>query len=239
MKKRLMILCLAVALIITSLPGQNGLKNVKAEDEGAINDGVYVIQSVYNQKAITQTDVSNYYADCVVWNTDALSDLARFNVKKEGEYYTFTNTVTDKTMKITGKSNGDKLDFNGNDGTDIYKWKLVPITEGKYEGCYYIVSAVKNDNGEEECAEIISDDDKRDNDGAQVRLWTKAKCIDYEPRQIWKLKKTSVEYNGFTEEMNDTMVNAFKDYYYKYYEKTGYMTFHSSDDGFCGEGEIM
>lgn len=57
MKKRLMILCLAVALIITSLPGQNGLKNVKAEDEGAINDGVYVIQSVYNQKAITQTDV--------------------------------------------------------------------------------------------------------------------------------------------------------------------------------------
>lgn len=239
MKKRLMILCLAVALIITSLPGQNGLKNVKAEDEGAINDGVYVIQSVYNQKAITQTDVSNYYADCVVWNTDALSDLARFNVKKEGEYYTFTNTVTDKTMKITGKSNGDKLDFNGNDGTDIYKWKLVPITEGKYEGCYYIVSAVKNDNGEEECAEIISDDDKRDKDGAQVRLWTKAKSIDYEPRQIWKLKKTSVEYNGFTEEMNDTMVNAFKDYYYKYYEKTGYMTFHSSDDGFWGEAEIM
>ena len=44
-----------------------------------------------------------------------------------------------------------------------------------YSGCYYIVSAVKNDSGEEEYAEIISDDDKKDKDGAQVRLWTKAK----------------------------------------------------------------
>ena len=41
----------------------------------------------------------------------------------------------------------------------------MPITSGTYSGCYYIVSAVKNDNGEEEYAEIISDDDKKDKDG--------------------------------------------------------------------------
>ena len=241
MLKRFISILLTVVMVSTFGVGMNFGQNVevKAATAGITNGATYTIVSAYNGKAITQTDLSTFYANCVVWNTDAMSDLARWTLKETGDYYNITNVVSGKSIKITGKNNGDNMDLNGNDNSDNYRWKLVPITSGTYSGCYYIVSAVKNDNGEEEYAEIISDDDKRDKDGAQVRLWTKAKSIDYEPRQIWKLKKTSVEYNGFTEEMNDTMVNAFKDYYYKYYEKTGYMTFHSSDDGFWGEAEIM
>lgn len=136
----------------------------------------YTIVSAYNGKAITQTDLSTFYANCVVWNTDAMSNLARWTLKETGDYYNITNAVSGKSIKITGKNNGDNMDLNGNDNSDNYRWKLVPITSGTYAGCYYIVSAVKNDSGEEEYAEIISDDDKKDTDGAQVRLWTKAKA---------------------------------------------------------------
>lgn len=236
MVKRIMAVFVAMIMTIISVPIYQGDVNVNAVENEVLEEGIYTIESAYNGKAITQTDVSNYYADCVVWNTKAMSDLARFRVKKSGNYYTFTNVVTDKAMKITGNKNADKLDFNGNDGTDIYKWEVVPITSGTYSGCFYLISAVKNDSGEREYAEIISDEDKRDKDGAQVRLWTKA---ENEPRQIWRLKKTDVEYNGFTEEMNDIMVNAYKEQYYKVNSKTGYQTLHSTDDGFWGEAEIM
>lgn len=95
-----------------------------------------------------------------------MSDFARWTVKASGDYYTFTNVVTNKSIKITGNSNGDKLDLNGNDNTNNYKWKLIPITQGDYAGCFYIASAVPNSGGAEEYAEIISDADKKDTDGA-------------------------------------------------------------------------
>ena len=149
-------LILIIAMVMSVVPiGISGTKTeIKASVQGIRNGATYKIVSAYNGKAITQTDVSNYYANCVVWNTDAMSDLARWKVEEVGDYYTITNIVTDKTIKPYGFNNGDKLDLNGNDGSDMYQWKLVPITSGPYEGCFYMVSAVKNDNGEEEYAEI-------------------------------------------------------------------------------------
>lgn len=233
-------LILIIAMVMGVVPmGISGTKiEIKASVQGITNGATYKIVSAYNGKAITQTDVSNYYANCVVWNTDAMSDLARWKVEESGDYYTITNVVTNKSMKTTGNNSGDTLDLNGNDGADRYKWKLVPITSGKYAGCFFIVSAVKNDNGEEEYAEIISDDDKRDLDGAQVRLWTKVTSIDYEPRQIWKFERSDAEYTGFTEEMNDIMVNAFKNQFYKVNSATGYLA-PDTDDRFWGMAEMM
>ena len=238
--KKIVSVFLIVAMVISMIPV--GIKKsetrVDAAVSGITSGATYKIVSAYNGKAITQTDVSDYWADCVVWNTDAMSDLARWRVEESGDYYTITNIVTNKSIKTTGNSNGDKLDLNGNDNADRYKWKIVPITSGEYAGCFFIVSAVKNDNGEEEYAEIISDEDKRDKDGAQVRLWTKVTSIDYEPRQVWRFEKSDAEYTKFTEEMNDTIVNAFKDQYYKLNSDTGYMA-PISDDGFWGMAEIM
>lgn len=233
-------LILIIAMVMGVVPmGISGTKiEIKASVQGITNGATYKIVSAYNGKAITQTDVSNYYANCVVWNTDAMSDLARWKVEESGDYYTITNVVTNKSMKTTGNNSGDTLDLNGNDGADRYKWKLVPITSGKYAGCFFIVSAVKNDNGEEEYAEIISDDDKRDLDGAQVRLWTKVTSIDYEPRQIWKFERSDAEYTGFTEEMNDIMVDAFKNQFYKVNSATGYLA-PDTDDRFWGMAEMM
>lgn len=230
----LQIICLSVVMIPATT--FSGGVHVQAAVEGIVNGATYRIVSAYNGKAITQTDVSNYYADCVVWNTDAMSDLARFRVEESGDYYTITNIVTDRTMKITGNNNADKLDFNGNDGTDIYKWKLVPITEGEYAGCFFIVSAVRNDNGEEEYAEIHPD--TKDADGAEVRLWTKVTSIAYEPRQVWRFERSDAEYTEFTEEMNDTMVRAYKEQYYVLNENTGYYA-PVSDDPFWGMAEVM
>ena len=231
-------LLLIFALTLTLLPNGGIGNSVKVEGavEGITNGGTYTIVSAYNGKAITQTDWSTFYADCVVWNTNAMSDFARWTVKESGDYYTFTNVVTDKSIKITGKNNGDKLDLNGNDNSNNYKWKLVPITSGNYSGCFYIVSAVKNDSGEEEYAEIISDEDKRDTDGAQVRLWTKAKSTEYEPRQIWRFEKSEAENTKFTEAMNDQAVSAFKNKYFVKNETTGY---NSLGGGFWGVAEVM
>lgn len=224
-------LILIIAMVMSVVPiGISGTKTeIKASVQGIRNGATYKIVSAYNGKAITQTDVSNYYANCVVWNTDAMSDLARWKVEESGDYYTITNVVTNKSMKTTGNNSGDTLDLNGNDGAYRYKWKLVPITSGKYEGCFFIVSAVKNDNGEEEYAEIISDDDKRDKDGAQVRLWTKVTSIDYEPRQIWKFERSDAEYAGFTEEMSDKMLEAYAKQYYVDNVDTGGKTLHTDD----------
>ena len=167
MLKRFISILLTVVMVSTLGGGMNIGQNVevKAATAGITNGATYTIVSAYNGKAITQTDLSTFYANCVVWNTDAMSDLARWTLKETGDYYNITNVVSGKSIKITGKNSGDNMDLNGNDNSNNYRWKLVPITSGTYSGCYYIVSAVKNDNGEEEYAEIISDDDKKDKDG--------------------------------------------------------------------------
>ena len=214
--KKLMSVLLVLAMIVTLVPTELKISqtNVNAATTDIVSGKTYKIVSAYNGKAITQTDWSTFYADCVVWNTDAMSDFARWTVKASGDYYTFTNVVTNKSIKITGNSNGDKLDLNGNDNTNNYKWKLIPITQGDYAGCFYIASAVPNSGGAEEYAEIISDADKKDTDGAQVRLWTKAKSPEYEPRQIWRFEQSDADNTVFTEEMNDTIVAAFKNKYF-------------------------
>lgn len=236
--KKLVSVLLVLAMTITLIPAN--VKTSQVEVNAATTDIVsgktYKIVSAYNGKAITQTDWSTFYADCVVWNTNAMSDFARWTVNASGDYYTFTNVVTSKSIKITGKNNGDKLDLNGNDNTNNYKWKLVPITSGDYAGCFYIVSAVQNGSGEDVYAEIISDENKRDTDGAQVRLWTKAKSPEYEPRQIWKFEQSDAENITFTEEMNDTLVNAFKNKYFVKNKTTGY---NSLGGGFWGIAEVM
>ena len=229
---------LTVVMVSTFGVGMNFGQNVevKAATAGITNGATYTIVSAYNGKAITQTDLSTFYANCVVWNTDAMSDLARWTLKETGDYYNITNVVSGKSIKITGKNSGDNMDLNGNDNSDNYRWKLVPITSGTYSGCYYIVSAVKNDNGEEEYAEIISDDDKKNKDGAQVRLWTKAKSVDYEPRQIWRIQKSDAENSSFTEAMADKALEAFKNKYYVKNSTTGY---DSLGGGFWGIAEVM
>ncbi|MBC5668364.1 hypothetical protein DWW50_11255 [Eubacterium sp. AF15-50] len=236
--KKFISLLLVATMIVTFCPnvsiGQS--VEVKAATSGITNGATYTIVSAYNGKAITQTDLSTFYANCVVWNTDAMSNLARWTLKETGDYYNITNAVSGKSIKITGKNNGDNMDLNGNDNSDNYRWKLVPITSGTYAGCYYIVSAVKNDSGEEEYAEIISDDDKKDTDGAQVRLWTKAKSVDYEPRQIWRIQKSDVEDATFTEAMADKALEAFKNKYYVKNSTTGY---NSLGGGFWGIAEVM
>lgn len=236
--KRFIAFLQVVCLLIAALPVMNVSKPevVNAAVSGIENGATYKIVSAYNGKAITQTDVSNYYADCVVWNTDAMSDLARWKVEESGDYYTIKNVVTGKAIKTYGNNSGDKLDLNSDDGADRYKWKLVPITSGQYAGCFFLVSAVKNDYGEEEYAEIHPD--MADADGAQVRLWTKVTSIDYEPRQIWRFERSDAEYTGFTEEMNDTMLNAFKNQYYNIDADTGIMTLETDDD-FWGLAEMM
>lgn len=238
MLKRFISILLTVVMVSTFGVGMNFGQNVevKAATAGITNGATYTIVSAYNGKAITQTDLSTFYANCVVWNTDAMSDLARWTLKETGDYYNITNVVSGKSIKITGKNSGDNMDLNGNDNSDNYRWKLVPITSGTYSGCYYIVSAVKNDNGEEEYAEIISDDDKKNKDGAQVRLWTKAKSVDYEPRQIWRIQKSDAENSSFTEAMADKALEAFKNKYYVKNSTTGY---DSLGGGFWGIAEVM
>lgn len=236
--KKLMSVLLVLAMIVTMVPTELKISqtNVNAATTGIVSGKTYKIVSAYNGKAITQTDWSTFYADCVVWNTDAMSDFARWTVKASGDYYTFTNVVTNKSIKITGNSNGDKLDLNGNDNSNNYKWKLIPITQGNYAGCFYIASAVPNSDGAEEYAEIISDADKKDTDGAQVRLWTKAKSPEYEPRQIWRFEQSDADNTVFTEEMNDTIVAAFKNKYFVKNNSTGY---NSLGGGFWGIAEVM
>lgn len=235
--KKVVALLQILFLLVTMLPIMNFSEpvTVDAAVSGITNGGTYKIVSAYNGKAITQTDLSTFYANCVVWNTDAMSDLAKWTLTERGDYYSITNIVSGKSMKITGNSNGDNCDFNGYDNSNNYKWKLVPITSGTYSGCYYIVSAVKNSDGNEEYAEIEGSD-TQDNDGAQVGIWTKASGVDYEPRQIWRIEPVAADNITFTEEMNDTAVSAFKNKYYVYNSTTGY---YSLGDGFWGIAEVM
>lgn len=231
------VLIFAIMLAMVPMEGQKDRSSVKAAVSGITNGGTYKIVSAYNGKAITQTDLSSFFADCVVWNTKVMSDVARWKVNESGDYYTLTNAYSGKSMKLDGGSkNGNNIDLNGNDNSSSYKWKLVPITSGTYEGCFYIVSAVKNESGEEEYAEIIGDEDKKDTDGATVRQWTKAKAVEYEPRQIWRFEKSDAENITFTETMNDQMVEAFKN---KYFVKNSNTGCNSLGGGFWGIAEVM
>ena len=126
MLKRFISILLTVVMVSTFGVGMNFGQNVevKAATVGITNGATYTIVSAYNGKAITQTDLSTFYANCVVWNTDAMSDLARWTLKETGDYYNITNVVSGKSIKITGKNSGDNMDLNGNDNSDKYRSQL-------------------------------------------------------------------------------------------------------------------
>lgn len=231
--KKIVSVFIVLAMTITMIPAESLVSRtlVDAATTDIVSGKTYKIVSAYNGKAITQTDWSTFYADCVVWNTDAMSDFARWTVKSTGSYYTFTNVVTSKSIKITGSNTGDKLDLNGNDNSNNYKWKLEPITEGTYAGCFYIVSAVQN-NGVDEYAEIK--EASKDSDGAQVVLGLKSDST--ESRQIWRFEQSDAEDTVFTEAMNDAAVSAFKNKYFVKNSTTGY---NSLGGGFWGIAEVM
>ena len=101
MLKRFISILLTVVMVNTLGGGMNIGQNVevKAATAGITNGATYTIVSAYNGKAITQTDLSTFYANCVVWNTDAMSDLARWTLKETGDYYNITNVVSGKSIK--------------------------------------------------------------------------------------------------------------------------------------------
>ena len=100
MLKRFISILLTVVMVSTFGVGMNFGQNVevKAATAGITNGATYTIVSAYNGKAITQTDLSTFYANCVVWNTDAMSDLARWTLKETGDYYNITNVVSGKSI---------------------------------------------------------------------------------------------------------------------------------------------
>ncbi|MBQ9886136.1 MAG: carbohydrate-binding protein [Lachnospiraceae bacterium] len=233
--KKILSLMLVLCMVMTLVPVYGVSDNkAQAAAAGISNGGTYTIVSAFNGKAITQTDLSTFYANCVVWNTNALSDLAKWRLDERNEYYSVTNIVSGKSMKITGNNDGNNCDFNGYDNSNNYKWRLVPITSGEYSGCYYIVSAVKNDNGQDEYLEVTSDSNSNTNDGAQVRIWTKASGT--EPRQIWRINPASADALSFTEDMNLQALNAFRNKYFVRNNNTGY---DSLGGGFWGIAEVM
>lgn len=235
--KKVVALLQTMFLLVAMLPVMNFSEpaNVHAAVSGITNGGTYKIVSAYNGKAITQTDVSTFWANCVVWNTDAYSDLSTFTFTERDQYYSMTNYVSGKSMKITGNSSGNNCDFNGYDNSNNYKWTLLPITSGAYAGCYYIVSAIKDGNGADLYAEVTDDSSTNTSDGAQVRLYTKSTAVEYEPRQIWRIEPVTAENFVFTEAMNDTAIEAFKNKYFLA-ANTGYT---SLGDGFWGIAEVM
>ena len=126
--KKLLSVILALTMVITMLPVMSGgEKQAQAATEGISNNGLYTIVNAYNGKALTQTDMSSFWANAVVWNTNAMSDLARWTLTERGEYYSMTNSYSGKSMKICGITTGSNCDFNGYDNSNDYKWKLVRI----------------------------------------------------------------------------------------------------------------
>ncbi len=231
MKRKIIAFLMAVMLVVTPMPVQQ--TKVSAAVSGITNNGTYTIVNVYNGKALTQTDMSTFYANAVVWNTSAISNLSRWKLTERDSYYSFTNIGSDKSMKICGTSAGSTCDFNGYDNSNNYKWALEPITSGTYSGCFYIRSAVKSSNGQDLYAEVKQADNDN-SDGAQVALNTKAS--DESTRQIWRISASTAEDNTFTEANANTMVSAFRNKYFKKNDTTGYDTLGG---GFWGIAEVM
>ena len=222
---------LALVMMVAMIPGF--VSSAKAATAGIENNGLYTIVSAYNGKALTQTDMSTFWADAVVWNTNAMSDLARWKLTERGEFYSITNCVSDKSMKICGTNPGDKCDYNGYDNSNNYKWKIVPITSGTYNGCFYIVSANKTGDNRELYAQI-KEGNNDNNDGASVGLGTKSS--NENSRQIWRIQKTSRQDTKFTKSMAKTMLDGFKNRYFKLNSNTGNT---SLGWGFWSIAEIM
>ncbi|MCR5737533.1 MAG: carbohydrate-binding protein [Eubacterium sp.] len=231
--KKLVSMMLVMVLVIAMLPVMDGgEKQAQAATEGISNNGLYTIVNVYNGKALTQTDMSTFWANAVVWNTNAMSDLARWTLTERGEYYSMTNSYSGKSMKICGITTGSNCDFNGYDNSNDYKWKLVRINSGNYAGCYYIVSSRKTSGGEELYAEVKQADNDS-SDGAQVALNTKN---GENTRQIWRINTTNRTDTAFTESMANTMLSAFRTKYFKHNDNTGN---NSLGWGFWSVAEVM
>ena len=111
MLKRFISILLTVVMVSTLGGGMNFGQNVevKAATAGITNGATYTIVSAYNGKAITQTDLSTFYANCVVWNTDAMSDLARWTLKETGDYYNITNVDRKSTRLNSSHTDSSRM----------------------------------------------------------------------------------------------------------------------------------
>jgi len=233
MAKRLLSALLIVVMTLAMIPAMDGQNKAEAATAGINNNGLYTIVSAYNGKALTQTDMSTFWANAVVWNTNAMSDLARWTLTERGEFYSMTNVVSGKSMKICGTTAGSNCDFNGYDNSNDYKWKIVPITSGTYAGCFYIVSSRKTNDNQELYVEVREANNDR-NDGAQVGLYTKAPTES--DRQIWRIQSTTRTDETFTLDKANTMLDAFKNKYFKYRSESGKNTLGW---GFWSVAEVM
>ena len=83
MLKRFISILLTVVMVSTLGGGMNIGQNVevKAATAGITNGATYTIVSAYNGKAITQTDLSTFYANCVVWNTECNERFGKMDIK--------------------------------------------------------------------------------------------------------------------------------------------------------------
>ena len=233
--KRVIACAQVVCLLFAATPAftLTNPTEVSAAVSGITNNATYTLVNVFNGKALTQTNVETFWANAVVWNTDTLSDLARWKLTERDSYYSITNAYSGKSMKICGTDNGNNCDFNGYDNSPNYKWALEPITSGTYAGCYYIRSAVNGSNGSPIYCQVTSDSGSYYNDGAQVNLNNK---IENEPRQIWRITASNTTDTEFNEGMADALTTAFRNHWYQYDNDSGV---YSLGDGFWGIAEVM
>lgn len=152
----------------------------------------------------------NNKAEVVTW-TQTSVNAQRWTVSSASTNYLYlTNAYSDKSLHYSNMrpKPGDRVEQDANDNSSYFQWEFVPVLNTAYPDTYFIRFCMKSGDNDLYLQQM-------DNvDGTNVTVQLKSTDAD-SLKQMWRVEEVTPIPNVVTQELRDTMMQGWKDYYYK------------------------
>ena len=181
------------------------------------NNSVYKITSCYAQRNIGVLNSSLTQNADVVTYTNTGSNSQRWLAKYDGvsDSYTFVNAGSERNLYFYILNEGVVAKQGISFIPIADKWKIEPVNNPSYPGCYYIYNVTTTSDGKKLYLEVPAAEPIAASEGIFVRGWTDPQVGTVEPRRLWKFEEVAAQTNAPTIETVNATSQAFKSKYYK------------------------
>ena len=180
-------------------------------------NSTYKISSYYAQRNIGVLNSSlNQNADVVTYtNTGSNSQRWLGKYDSASDSYSFLNEGSERNLYFYILNEGVIAKQGVSFIPIADKWKIEPVNNPSYPGCYYIYNVSTTSDGKRLYLEVPVAVPIATSEGVSVQGWTDPQNGTVEPRRLWKFEKVATQTNAPTLETVHATFQAFKLKYYK------------------------
>ena len=180
-------------------------------------NSTYKISSYYAQRNIGVLNSSLTQNADVVTYTNTGSNSQRWLAKYDSasDSYSFLNEGSERNLYFYILKEGVVAKQGVSFIPIADKWKIEPVNNSSYPGCYYIYNVSTTSDGKRLYLDVPVAVPIATSEGVSVRGWTDPQNGTVEPRRLWKFEKVATQTNAPTLETVHATFQAFKLKYYK------------------------